>query len=161
MMEWWNNLQARERIIVAGGAGLVIAAVIYLFVWTPIMDSRDNKKMRVDNKRETLAWMMQKKKEVEQLKRVNPNLFNQVADKRSLLAIVDTGAKQMGVRTSITRIEPNGEEVVQIWLENMVFDRLIVLLGELDRRNHIQVSDVALNKSEEIGKVTGKITLTR
>ena len=161
MMDWWNSLQARERLIVASGAILLIVAMLYLFAWSPIVDSRDNKKMRIDNKRETLTWMTQKKQEVEHLKRINPSLFNQATDRRSLLAIVDTGAKQMGVRASITRIEPNGEDAVQIWVENIIFDRLVVLLGELDRRNHIQVSDVSLNKSEEIGKVTGKVTLTR
>ena len=161
MNDWWATLQPRERLIVAAGVIFVIASVIYLFAWSPIVESRDNKKMRIDNKREILTWMTQKKQEVEHLKRINPNLFNQVSDRRSLLAIVDTGAKQMGIRNSITRIEPNGEDAVLIWLEDMIFDRLIVLLGELNRRNHIQVNDVSLNKSDQVGKVSGKVTLTR
>ena len=106
-------------------------------------------------------WMTQKKQEVDHLKRINPNLFNQATDKRSLLAIVDTGAKQMGIRSSITRITPKGDEQVQIALEDMVFDRLIVLLGELNRRNHILVTSTSLAKSNQIGKVTGKITLSK
>ena len=161
MKEWWDSLQAKERLMAAIGAIFVAIAILYLMVWSPIADSRDNKKIRIENKRETLTWMIQKRQEVEHLKRINPNLFNQATDNRSLLAIVDTGAKQMGIRSSITRIDPDGENKAQIWLEDMSFDYLIVLLGELERRNHVQVADASLSKSEQIGKVSGKVTLTR
>ena len=161
MKEWWDSLQAKERLMAAIGAIFVAIAILYLMVWSPIADSRDNKKIRVENKRETLTWMNQKRQEVEHLKRINPNLFNQATDNRSLLAIVDTGAKQMGIRSSITRIDPDGENKAQIWLEDMSFDYLIVLLGELERRNHVQVADASLSKSEQIGNVSGKVTLTR
>ena len=161
MKEWWDSLQPKERRIVTIGAVIATIAILYLAAWLPIVESRDNKKMRVENKRETLVWMSKKKQEVDHLKRINPNLFNQATDKRSLLAIVDTGAKQMGIRSSITRITPKGDEQVQITLEDMVFDRLIVLLGELNRRNHILVTGTSLTKSDQIGKVTGKITLSK
>ncbi len=161
MREWWDSLQAKERLMAVIGAIFIGIAILYLVVWSPIANSRDHKKMRVENKRETLLWMSQKRQEVEHLKRINPNLFNQATDNRSLLAIVDTGAKQMGIRSSITRIDPNGENNAQIWLEDMSFDYLIVLLGELERRNHVQVANAALSKSEQIGKVSGKVTLTR
>ena len=161
MKEWWDSLQAKERLMATIGGIFVAIVILYLLVWSPIADSRDNKKMRVENKRETLTWMSQKRQEVEHLKRINPNLFNQATDNRSLLAIVDTGAKQMGIRSSITRIDPDGENKAQIWLEDMSFDYLIVLLGELERRNHVQVADASLSKSEQIGKVSGKVTLTR
>ncbi len=161
MKEWWDSLQAKERLLVTIGAVAVAIAILYLIVWSPIVESRNNKKMRVENKRETLVWMSQKQQEVTHLKRMNPNLFNQATDKRSLLAIVDTGAKQMGIRSSITSITPNGEDKVQIALEDMIFDRLIVLLGELNRRNHILVASTSLTKSDQIGKVTGKILLSK
>jgi general secretion pathway protein M len=105
--------------------------------------------------------MLQKKQEVDHLKRINPNLFNKSSDNRSLLAVVDTGAKQMGIRSSITRIEPKGEDTVQIWLEDIAFDYLIVLLGELERRNNIQITDASFNRLEQVGKVSGKVTLIK
>lgn len=161
MKDWWDSLQAKERLVAAAGIIVVAIAIFYLAIWSPIAGSRDNKKMRVENKRETLVWMTQKRQEVEHLKRINPNLFNQATDKRSLLTIVDTGAKQMGIRSSITNISPKGDDKVQIALEDMVFDRLIVLLGELNRRNHILVTGTTLTKSDQIGKVTGSVALTK
>ncbi len=161
MNEWWETLQSRERYMVLITAVLVSVAMLYFAIWSPIASSRDTKQKRIEAKRETVAWMSQKKQEVEDLKSINPNLFNRASDARSLLAIVDAGAKQMGIRPAITRIEPKGEESVQIWLENMTFDSLIVLLGELERRNNIEVTDASLNRSEQIGKVTGKVTLNR
>ncbi len=159
--EWWETLQARERFIVFVAAVLVALFIIYLAIWTPISSSRDNKQMRVEAKRDTVVWMSQKKQEVEHLKRINPNMFNSATDGRSLLAIVDTGAKQMGIRPAITRIEPKGEDSVQLYVEDIAFDYLIVLLGELERRNNVEVADASFNRSNEIGKITGKVTLNR
>jgi len=161
MKDWWEALQSRERYMVLIAAVLVSIAILYFAIWSPIVSSLDTKQKRIETKRETVAWMSLKKQEIEHLKRINPNLFNRTSDDRSLLAIVDTGAKQMGIRSAITRIEPKGEDSVQIWLENMAFDYLIVLLGELKRRNNIEVADASLNRSDQIGKVTGKVSLNR
>jgi len=138
-----------------------LLTLLYFAIWSPIASSRDSKQARVDAKRDTVVWMLTKKQEVEHLKRINPNLFTKSNDSRSLLAIVDTGAKQMGIRSSIKRIEPKGDDSVQLQLEDIAFDYLIVLLGELDRRNNINVEDASFNRSDQVGKVTGKVTLTR
>ncbi|MDH3609505.1 MAG: type II secretion system protein M [Gammaproteobacteria bacterium] len=161
MKDWWETLQSRERYMVLIATVLVSIAILYLAIWSPIASSRDTKQKRVEAKRETVTWMTQKKQEVEHLKRINPNMFNSASDSRSLLAIVDTGAKQMGIRPAITRIEPKGEDSVHIYVEDMAFDYLIVLLGELERRNNIEVADASFNRSDQIGKITGKVTLTR
>lgn len=161
MKDWWETLQSRERYMVLIAAVLVTIAILYLVVWSPIASSRDTKQNRVEAKRDTVVWMSQKKQEVEHLKRINPNMFNSVNDERSLLAIVDTGAKQMGIRPAITRIEPKGEDSVHLYVEDMAFDYLIVLLGELERRNSIEVADASFNRSDQIGKITGKVTLNR
>jgi len=161
MKDWWESLQSRERYMVLIATALVSLVILYWLIWTPIASSRDNKQNRVDAKRDTVIWMTQKKQEVEHLKRINPNLFKQSSDNRSLLAIVDTGAKNMGIRPAITRIEPKGDDKVQLTMEEIAFDYLIVLLGELERRNNIEVTDASLNRSDQVGKVTGRVTLVR
>ncbi len=95
------------------------------------------------------------------MKRINPNIFNSATHERSLLAIVDKSAKQMGVRPSIKRIEPKGENRVQLYVENIAFDYLIVLLGELERRNNIEVTDALFNRSDQVGNISGRVTLNR
>ncbi len=159
--DWWDTLQLRERYMVLIVSVLTVLTILYLAVWSPIANSRDSKLKRVEAKRDTIVWMSQKKQEVEHLKRINPNMFNSASDKRSLLAIVDTSAKQMGVRPAITRIEPKGEDNVQLYIEDIAFDYLIVLLGELERRNNIEVADASFNRSDQVGKITGRVTLNR
>jgi len=161
MKDWWDSLQSRERYMVLVASVLVALLILYWAIWTPIASSRDNKQNRVNVKRDTVIWMSQKKQEVEHLKRINPNLFRQSTDNRSLLSIVDTGAKQMGIRPAITKIEPKGDDKVQLTMENIAFDYLIVLLGELERRNNVEVADASLNRSDQIGKITGRVTLAR
>ena len=161
MKDWWEGLQSRERYMVLIATVLVFLTTVYLTIWSPIVSSLDTKQNNIETKLKTVAWMSEKKQEVENLKRINPNLFNRTSDNRSLLAIVDTGAKKMGIRSSITRIEPKGDDSVQVWIENIAFDYLIALLGELERKNNIEVVNASLNRSDQAGKVTGKISLNR
>ena len=159
--DWWDALQLRERYMVLFAAMLVALSIIYLAIWSPIATNRDSKLKRVEAKRDTVVWMNQKKQEVEHFKRINPNIFNSATHERSLLAIVDKSAKQMGVRPSIKRIEPKGENRVQLYVENIAFDYLIVLLGELERRNNIEVTGASFNRSDQVGNISGRVTLNR
>lgn len=161
MKNWWVKLQQREQTVILIGSFILILAFLYFVIWSQIVLDYNNKASRVDNKRETLNWISQRKEELEHLKRINPNLFNQATDNRSLLAIVDASAKQIGTHSSITQIDPDGENKVSVWVENISFDHLIILLGELERRNHIEVASLDLNKSQPIGKVSGVVTLIK
>ena len=98
MREWWDNLQSREQNYVLIASVVVVLFLLYLLAWAPLVKARDNKHQQVENNQQLLAWMTSKSNEVKQLKLTNPNLLKSDA-KRSLLAIVDSLAKQLGLRT--------------------------------------------------------------
>ena len=160
MKEWWDNLQSNEQNLVLIGSVAVLLFLLYLFAWSPLVDARDNKRQQVENNQELLSWMTAKSNEVKQLKLTNPNLLKSDA-RRSLLAIVDSLAKQLGLRAAIKRIEPDGPHTATIWIEEMNFDALIALLGQLDKRSNVKVREADVSRLDKPGVVKAKVVLKR
>ena len=158
--DWWQNLQTREQHLVLFAGAVVIIFMFYLFAWEPLANARDTKKAHVENSQELLAWMNTKSAEVKQLKLVNPNAL-QSDNNRSLLAIVDSLANQLGLRNAIKQIEPNGPDNVTIWMDEINFDALITMLGQLEKRSNVVVSEASVNKLEQQGLVQARILLKR
>ena len=160
LQEWWDNLETRERMFVLVAGIVVSVFLLYNLTWAPLTSARDNKLQQVQNKQELLAWMQTKSSEVKQLRLTNPNMLSTSRD-RSLLAVVDSTAKQLGLSQSIKRIEPNGKENVNLWIENMPFDSLMILLGQLDKRDNIRVKEANLSNQDGPGLINAKISLGR
>lgn len=159
MKEWWDNLQTREQNFVLIASVVGVLFLLYLLAWAPLVKARDNKYQQVENNQQLLTWMTSKSNEVKQLKLTNPNLRSDA--KRSLLAIVDSLAKQLGLRTAIKRIEPDGPHTATIWIEEMNFDALIALLGQLDKRSNVKVKEADVSRLENPGVVKAKVVLKR
>lgn len=160
MKNWWQNLETRDQRTV-GIAGVVIAIMLfYAMVWIPMVDSKELNQLQVENNRELLNWMTEKSAVVKQYKRANPAV-SKTDSKRSLLSIVDSLSKQLGIRQSINRIDPDGPHGATVWIDNMNFDSLVTLLGNLDKRNYVRVKEAEFTKLDKPGTVRAKIVLER
>jgi general secretion pathway protein M len=160
MKEWFYSLQPRERLMVSGCAVVVIIALIYLLIWAPFAERYAQLAANVRAGRETLVWMQQASQQVRQLRQSNPRI-TAVNDTRSLLSIVDSTAKQAGVRNPITRMEPEGNDGVKLSMENADFDATIRWLGVLKRSYNVEVVRASINPSDAPGKVDTQFSLQR
>lgn len=160
MKDWWQNLDTRDQRTMTI-AGVVIAILLfYAMVWIPLVDSKALKQLQVENNRQLLSWMTEKSELVKQYKHAKPGVAK-ADSKRSLLSIVDSLAKQLGIRKSINRIDPDGPHGATIWIDDINFDSLITLLGNLDKRNYVKVKEAEFTKLDKPGTVRAKIVLQR
>ncbi|MEM1003486.1 MAG: type II secretion system protein M, partial [Bacteroidota bacterium] len=138
----------------------VIVFIFYIFAWSPLVKARDIKMMHVESNQELLTWMNTKGAEVKQLRLNNPNAIKS-DNNRSLLAIVDSLANQLGIRQSIKQIEPNGQDYVTIWMDKIDFNALIAMLGQLEKRSNIVVNEASVDRLDQSGFVQARISLKR
>ena len=158
--DWWQNLQTREQQLVLFGSIAVSVLLFYSLAWSPLVNARDIKQQQVENNQELLAWMKTKSAEVKQLGLSNPQALRSDSN-RSLLAIVDSLANQLGLRSSIRQIEPNGQNNVTIWMDEIEFDALITMLGQLEKRSDVMVIEASINRLDQLGFVKARIQLYR
>ena len=81
--------------------------------------------------------------------------------KRSLLAIVDSLASRLGLRTSIKQIQPDGPHTATVYMDEIDFDALATMLGMLDKNSSVKVHESNISKLDKPGMVKARLVLKR
>ncbi|MGZ8227099.1 MAG: type II secretion system protein GspM, partial [Methylococcaceae bacterium] len=77
---------------------------------------------------------------------------------QSQMSIIDASSEQLGIKTAIKRIVPEGQDTVTLWLEKCEFDKLIYWLAVLDKKHAITVRQINIRQEQgNNGLVSGKI----
>jgi len=155
---WWEGLQARERRVVAIGAGVLGLMLGWALLWYPLQHARADLATRVAHQHDDLAWMRQALAEVKTLRAQGAHAR---ADRqgKSLLALADVSARGAGLTGALKRVEPAGSDSVRVNLEIADFDALVNWLDALARDYGVQVTDFSADKIEGIGLVNARVTL--
>ncbi len=156
MTDYFSSLSARERALI--GMALLVGAVIliYVFVWQPKMDQlKVLRERQIPESEQTLAWVKQALTRAQNQSNTN----KQQIIEGPLLTVIEQTAEQAKVRAAIRRMQPNQQQAVKIWMDEVNFDQW---LGWIDllRQQNVIVSQVSmLNKSAGLADV--RLTLTR
>ncbi|MBA1331043.1 general secretion pathway protein GspM, partial [Candidatus Endoriftia persephone str. Guaymas] len=79
----------------------------------------------------------------------------------SLFTLVDRTATQNRLRKQIDQIKPQGDNRVQVWMENAAFDAMLRWLGLLQQQYHIQVVSMNIDSKDKPGRINARISLER
>jgi general secretion pathway protein M len=157
MKKWFAGLEPRERLLVSGGAVVLVLLLLYVVIWEPIASGYRNLQEDVAEQKQTLAWMQQAASQIKTLQRSSTGEVRGLGG-RSLLAVVDQSARSAGLGDSIKRIEPDGSKGVKVWLEGVAFDPMILWLGKLTRTYQIETSLITI-EPQGGGRVNARLTL--
>ncbi len=157
LKDWLATLQQRERLAVYAGAGALLVLVLYLTLWAPF-DGRARGELteRVNALRADLAWMQQAAPRLRAL----AGSTGGAQSGQSLLARVDSSAKQQQLGDAVKRLEPASANSVRVWLEQADFDQLVLWLETLTRNQGLGIESISIERSEVPGRVTARLTLT-
>lgn len=159
MKDWFNGLAPRERLMVSVAAVIVALALIYAAAWSPLASSVVRLENSVEEQQALKQWMQQSAAEVNQLR--NSSGATGASGHRSLLAVVDQTSKQSQLAPAVKRIEPDGQELVRVTLEQASFDDMVKWLGGLQRSSAVSVEDISIERQAESGRVNVRLTLKR
>lgn len=157
MKEWWHNLQAREQRILTGGAVVVLLLLLYLLVWEPYQQEKQRLQEAVAAKQRDLQAMQQAAAEIDALRRSGAG--GQLPAGQSIMGIVDSSAKQFNLGAGIKRLQPEGEQAVKVWAEQVSFDDLVRWLDELQKRYGIAIHTLSIERHETGGRVNVRMEL--
>jgi len=154
MKAWWSSLQLRERRLLLLAAGLVIALLYWLVLLRPLDQARTQA-------RGAIATLQQANASVS-----GPVAAIMAARKmaapravRSLFALVDSSAREAGLMTAQTRVEPLGEDRVRVTMEGTNFDQLAAWLEGLDRNENVDINEWSVDRALVPGIVNTTMTL--
>ena len=157
LKDWFQALQPRERLMVAGGAVVVVLAAIFMGL-APFYKSIHARAERVERKEGDLAWMRTVTPEIQAL---GQNQSIATPSDESLVVLIDRTARECGLGTSLTGQTPNGATGIRVRLESAAFDVLVKCLGTLQQTHAVTIESATFDRAAKPGLVNANLVLNR
>ncbi len=159
MNEWYRNLAMRERQFILIGAVIVALFLSYVLIYESIENGLKNSQI----------LLVQKHSEFDQLvdisnkyKKLKPALNKSTAkDNRSLLAIIDQSSSTIGIKSSIKRLTPEGDNKVRVRVEDVAFDKLVQWLVTNSDKSSIHAELFLVREADKKGVVNATLLLSQ
>lgn len=146
---YMQGLQPRERKLVTGLAIFLCVVVLVWGILLPAWDYAVSAQQRFEQERDDLIWMSQN---IERVQGVNS-----AGQRRDILSSVVSSAREN--QLTIKRYEPEGDNGLRIWLENVEFNAAWYWLATLRSDHGIRAEDVLIDRAQTSGFADLRLTL--
>lgn len=160
MKRWFESLAPRERVMVSLAAVVVVLAVFYSAVWGPLNKGVSRLSQQVQQQQQLAAWLNETAPRIRALRSAahqrSPEDLNQ-----ALLTVIDKTSKAAGLGDRVKRIQPQGNESVQVWVEHVSFNDMLDWLYRLQNRYGVDIQSLSVEPGGQTGQVHGHMRLKR
>jgi len=157
MSDWFDSLQARERLFVMTAAVFLAFAVLYLGIWMPLDRGQKSLSLSVDTWKTALADLRPLKGQLQ-----SSGSGQTTGREQSLVVIVDNTLRERGLYSALQRSQPTAGNGIRVEFENVAFDDLVLWLGDLSNSYGLQVQSGSFsNPQDSEGRVNSTVTLER
>jgi len=156
--QWYGSLSPREQRMVAWGAALAVMMLFIFALIVPLYSAASAAEERVTRKSEDLNWM---RSVAPELRAAGPATAS--AGGQSLLVVVDQSARQAGLGSSLSNIQPSGAAGggVRARLENAPFDITVAWIALLQQRHGVTVDSATIDRASQPGLVNASLILKK
>ena len=159
MRDWFESLEARERLFVSIGAAIVAIALLWGLIWAPLDRGHRELQQRVSTWERSLADIRPLASMPQPQSGSRP--ASTAGGAQSPVVIVDSTLRSHGLgQPKRSQPTPNG---IRVEFENVAFDKLVVWLGDLSSQYgmEVQAGSLSAATSESPGRINASLTLER
>jgi len=153
----YDQLPMRDRRALQGLTVAIVLALLYVLIWLPISDFRDNAMAEAERAEDRLAWIQSREAQLRQIAAAGDSSRGADLGGGDFLTTVTNSAQNAGL--SLQRFEPSGSSSMRIWLEGVAFDELIQWLSHLRSEYGVAVDQAGLERTGDPGRVNARLTL--
>lgn len=146
LLDKFNQLSEREKTLVVISGIMLVIALFYFIVWSPISDSLETQRKLVTSNQADLIWMKKNANRAIQLRSAGGN---SAVYSGSLPQAVNQTAGRVNI--AISRMQPQGEEL-KVWVDQAPFNDVVSWLQSLEALG-IRIINVDLAESNAPGMV--------
>lgn len=158
----YDQLPRRDQQALVILAIALLLGLLYLGVWRPAASFHDSAVDSRRNAEELLTWMDANQAALRRLSgaAAEPSAANvdRPENGRALMALVTRSAGESGL--VLQRFEPSGEGAIRVWLEKVPFGQVAGWLETLNTTNGVQIDQASMDRQDEPGLVSVRLTLT-
>ena len=153
----YDHLSHRDRRALQIMIAAFAVAVLYLAVWRPIIDFRNEGYERMQDARERVTWISSREQDLERIAQSREGGQGGSLGDSDLLKTVTDSADRSGL--PLQRFEPSGDDAMRLWLEAVPFTELTQWLAHLRSEYGLVVDQASLDRTDEPGLVDARLTL--
>jgi len=158
MIEYWRQLQTRERRLISIAVLVIALIMAWTLVWEPLREARRTMAEQIAGQRALLDWLDRAEPEVEGLR--GSRGPERSMEGQSTLAVIDAGARAAGLAGALKRIEPGDGSEVRVVFEQAAFPDLMDWLKETVAERPLAVARVSADRAGS-GRVDSTVVLRR
>ena len=158
MRSWFEQRTRSEKITLAAGLLVVLAAVYYLLLIEPLTLANARLTTQVSAARDLERHLGELAQELAALQGAGGVRANFPASS-SLLSVLTTSAHAAGLQEYTKKLAPVSTNAVSLVLDDIPFAALAAWLMALDREQGIEVERVSLAAAAKPGVVSAQLTL--
>jgi general secretion pathway protein M len=160
LREWFTGLAPRERLMVGACAVFVLFTILYYGIWNTLAGAHTRREKALADSRALATRLEIIGAEVTRARRSGGGAGS-VNRSMSLLSAVDQASKSGTLSKPPSRMQPEGDAEVRVWLEDVNFDGLLRWIHELETRYGVTVQTVDIDKESAPGLVNARLSLVR
>jgi len=150
----FNTLDSRERKFLISGIIFVSLFVVYSLIYKPMISSIDQlQKSNADNQ-QLLVWMTQSAATIKASSGGTGTVSKR--GNRNLNEVINTTSSK--AKISISRSQPRDNNQYQIWLDQVVFNDLLLWVNVLQNEYGVYVQNINLGTTDKKGLVRVNLT---
>lgn len=157
MKAWWENLAQREKILVAGGGTILALLILYQFIIAPIHHGLANSRNTLAADQELLGWMQTASQKIIALQ--SQGTLGQFVGSEALLTTTQQSVHASAIGSSVTSIQQNTNNTVEVKFNKVAFDALTQWQIDLRKQFGIQAKQLLISRVSNNGIVQADLTL--
>lgn len=142
----WVGLQTREQQILRYSAIILSLLLFYLLIIDPVYSSRDDAEQRLHSTQDAFSVVQQ------QVFDLKASLSNpEIPGSGSLLTLIESSAQKEGLRSALKRLQPSGNNQIQVSLEGASYQQVMQWLSALHEQGvKAQRVDIQVDRKTDL-----------
>ncbi len=159
LRNWFEQLDSRERLLVALAGVLLMIAIVVLGGLRPLMkQSKQNAQLVSD--RETLLLDLENVAARLGPQRGSTNT-SAANSGQSLVLLIDQSSRARSLDAYLKRNQPEGDTRIRLRFERAPFETLLAWLVDLETKHAVSIESANIDMSKEPGRVNTNLILSR
>ena len=149
-----QELEKREKLAILAVSAFLAFLTFILVVWFPVHEYREKQRSSYEKSLDLLLYLQSTEEEARALGKKDEA---KRMSGQTLLTKVTRTAKTAGIQP--TRLQPEGNDSVSIWFDSVSYRELMLFFERLQAREAIYIIQLSIDKGNESGNVSSRVTV--
>ena len=148
-----QELERKEKLAILALSVFLALLTFFLVIWIPIYEYKEKQRDSYEKSLDLLLYLQSTEEEARSVKVEGAKRMSG----QTLLTKVTRTAKTAGIQPS--RLQPEGNDSVSIWFDSVSYRELMLFLERLQSREAIYVIQLSIDKGNQSGKISSRVTV--